>query len=183
MTGRGNVTENFECAGDVALDVCNCDEEDHDSVGGLVGAGSRGPADDALEIRAFKVPTSTVSSPYLCFESIVGKKRRRWIVSTFSPLSTHSSPSSVAVVLSPGAPFSSQFATPPGSENTILANGSPSPLKNGSRNSPCSGFPVKFIGVSPRPVEKIVKDAAGSTLYISSTRRTASSKLPPAPPR
>ena len=44
---------------------------------------------------------------------------------TFSPLSTHSSPSRVAVVLSPGAPFSSQFATPPGSENTKLASGSP----------------------------------------------------------
>ena len=182
VASGGDVTEHLERAKGVALNICNCDEENHDGVGGLVGAGSCGPADDALEVCTFKTPTSAVGGPYLCFESVEGERIGR-IFLTFSPLSTHSSPSSVAVVLSPGAPFSSQLATPPGSENTRLASGSPCPLKNGSKNSLCSGFPVKFNGVKPKPVENIVSEAAGSTLYISSTSMAASTKLPPAPPR
>lgn len=182
MASSGDMTEHLECAGDVALNISDGDEENHDGVGGLVGTGSRGSADDALEVCTFEIPSSAVSSPYLCFTSVVRKATRKGAL-TFSPFSTHSSPSSDAVVLSPGAPFSSQLATPPGSENTILASGSPCPLKNGSKNSLCSGFPVKFIGVKPSPVENIVRDAAGSTLYISSTSIAASIKLPPAPPR
>ncbi|KAI9645676.1 hypothetical protein NHQ30_006418 [Ciborinia camelliae] len=89
----------------------------------------------------------------------------------------------VAVVLRPGAPFSKKLATPPGSENTKLANGDPSPFKNGSKNSLCSSLPAKFNGVNPNPVARIVSDAEGSTAYISSTKIAASVKLPPAPPR
>lgn len=73
MTGGGDVTENFESAGGVALDISDCDKENHDGVRGFVGTGGRGPADNALEICTFKIPTSTVGGPDLCFESIVGK--------------------------------------------------------------------------------------------------------------
>lgn len=78
MAGGGDVTEHLERTGGIVLDVCNCHEENHDSISGLVGARSRGPADDALEICAFKVPTSAVGGPYLFFfESDVRKGSRK----------------------------------------------------------------------------------------------------------
>lgn len=75
MAGRGDVAEHFECVGSVAFDVSDCYKENHDGVSGLVGAGDRAPADDALEVCAFKIPASTVGGPDLCFESTAGKRK------------------------------------------------------------------------------------------------------------
>ncbi len=76
MTRGGHLTKHFECTRGIAFNVSDRDKENHDSVSGLFGAGSCGPADDALKVRAFKVPTSTVGGPDLCFESILGIERR-----------------------------------------------------------------------------------------------------------
>lgn len=77
MTGRGDVAEYFECVGSVAFDVSDCNKENHDGVSGLVGAGVRAPADDALEVCAFKIPAGTVGGPDLCFQSAVGKRKAK----------------------------------------------------------------------------------------------------------
>ena len=71
MASSRDMTEHLECTRGVALNISDGDEENHDGVGGLVGAGSRGSADDALEVCTFKVPSSAVGSPYLCFQSVV----------------------------------------------------------------------------------------------------------------
>ena len=65
MAGCGDVTEHLEGTGAVALDVGDCDEEDPDGGGGFVGAGSRGPADDALQVCALKIPASAIGGPDL----------------------------------------------------------------------------------------------------------------------
>ena len=74
MAGGGDMTEDFERAGGITLDVSDCDKEDHYGISWFVGPGGRGPADDTLEVCAFKVPAGTVSSPNLCFESILGTR-------------------------------------------------------------------------------------------------------------
>ena len=71
MAGCGEVTDDFEGAGGVALDVGGRDEEDHDGGGGIVGGGGCGPADDTLEVCPIKVPAGAVGGPDLRFESIV----------------------------------------------------------------------------------------------------------------
>ena len=84
MTGGGDVTEHFECTGGgVALDFGDCDEKNHDGVSGLVGAGSRSSADDALEVCAFKVPTSTIGGPDLHVESQSDVERGNSLSSPF----------------------------------------------------------------------------------------------------
>ncbi len=65
MASGGDMPQDFECSRGVALDVSNGDKEYHDSIGGLVAAGGRSPANDALEVCAFKVPARTVGSPDL----------------------------------------------------------------------------------------------------------------------
>lgn len=75
MTGSGDVTKNFERAGDIAPYVSDCHEENHDGVSRLSGIGGRGSADDALEVCAFKVPASAVGGPDLVLESMVGNRK------------------------------------------------------------------------------------------------------------
>ncbi len=65
MASGGDVPQDFECSRCVALDIGHGDKEYHDCVGGFVAAGGRSPADDALEVCAFKVPACTVGSPDL----------------------------------------------------------------------------------------------------------------------
>ena len=74
MTGGGDVTKNFECAGDIAPYVSDCNEENHDGVSRLSGIGGRGSADDVLEVCAFKVPISAVGGPDLKFKLVVGNR-------------------------------------------------------------------------------------------------------------
>ena len=74
MPGGGDVTEHFECTGGIAFDISDCNEENHNGVSWLVGARSRGPADDTLEICAFKVPASTVGGPNLSLSQSCEKR-------------------------------------------------------------------------------------------------------------
>lgn len=73
---------------------------------------------------------------------------------TLSPFRTHSPPSSVAVVTEPSAPFSKgKIVTPPGSEDTKRARGSPSWLRNSSRNYPCAAVRLRgSTHLSPFPL-------------------------------
>ena len=69
MAGGGDVAQDFECVLGVPFNVSDCDKEDHDRIGGLIGIRGCCPTDDALEVCAFKVPAGAIRGPDLYFES------------------------------------------------------------------------------------------------------------------
>ena len=75
VTGGWHLTQHFERARSITLDIGDGDEENHDGVGRLVRAGVRRAADNALEICAFKIPASAISGPDLFPASVVWNER------------------------------------------------------------------------------------------------------------
>ena len=73
MASGGDVSQDFECTRGVALNISNCDKKYHNRVGRLV-AGGRSPANDALEVCAFEVPTGAVGGPDLFSSQLRGER-------------------------------------------------------------------------------------------------------------
>ena len=71
VASGGDMTQDFERTRGIALDICDCYKENHDRVGRLVTAGVRRPANDALEVCAFKVPALITESQHFPLEVVL----------------------------------------------------------------------------------------------------------------
>ena len=59
------MAEDLECSRKITFDIFRSDEEDHDSVGGVIRSWGGGTTDYALEICSLEIPAGAVSRPHL----------------------------------------------------------------------------------------------------------------------
>ena len=65
MTGCGEVAQDLECAGGIALDIRGGHKENHDCIRRFIRGGRGGAAHNTLQICTLEIPASAVGGPDL----------------------------------------------------------------------------------------------------------------------